>query len=175
VSEVDLVMACRDIRLLASVWWAAWMGMTIVAITGWGMYQWGIRARIPRKNATLKRLARERDVARAELIKAGIECETLRRAMETVGREAEKEIKAADAKADRERAIRKKTEDRLSAQNSQLDDARGQAEALEGLLLAVNAHHTIEPGAPGSWVPSELAAASLPESAQIRKKEGRGG
>lgn len=156
----EVLQACRDMRILGWVWFGLMIGAGSLAISYAALYQFGVRVRMPRLRAAVKRIARERDQAKAEAIRVGVECETLRRAMHTVGIEAEKEIRVADARVDRERAIRKKTEDRLAAQNLELDDARSQAQALEGLLLSVNSHMTVEPGSPGSWVPSQIGADS---------------
>jgi Skp family chaperone for outer membrane proteins len=163
MSDADLLAACRDIaetarsmRWLATVWWGAFVASLIVAIAFGAMYHYGVRFRIPRKNAALKRLARERDIARVEreaaianLADESARCAAalgaMRLRLEELGLQAQKDITEADDRAKRERAIRKKTEAALIEQ-------KDLAQTMEGLLTAMNMQ-TIAPGKPDSWVP----------------------
>jgi hypothetical protein len=162
----ELVRACEGMRWLATAWWGAFSGTLIVAISFGCLYHFGVRFRLPRMRSTMKRLQRERDIARAEremaiaaarsdALAAAAAAADLRQRIERIGLQAQKDLAEADGRAQREREIRHRTEARLIEQNSQLDDARDQARTLEGLLLAVNANYTspLEPAEPPqSWV-----------------------
>jgi len=160
----EIVRACEGMRWLATAWWGAFTASLIVAIAFGCLYHFGVRFRIPRMRSTMKRLQRERDVARAEREMALAEgraaaqaaaslAADLRKRIEDIGTTAQREIADADARTNREREIRRRTEDRLIEQNKQLDDVRDRAKTLEELLLAVNVSYTAPPGTPESWIP----------------------
>lgn len=156
----DLVLYCREIRLLATFWWGCAIAGGIVAIAFGCLYHFGVRFRLPRQRATIKRLARERDIARAEReaaianaaddsARAGAALVAMRARIEAIGVQAQKDLAEADGRALRERTIRKKTEAALIEQ-------KDLASAMEGLLTSMNLQH-VEPGSPDSWVPAQPA------------------
>ncbi len=162
----DLVAACRDLRLLTTFWFFCSVAASIVAIHFGCLYAFGVRFRLPRMRATMKRLARERDATKAQAIRSELDRSAdqtkastaqalLRSKAETIGIEAQKEIDRVDA-------IRKKTEDRLIFQNAELDrlrvdlaEERSRRVALEEFLAAVQGQET------ESWLdPATVIAAS---------------
>lgn len=141
MNETELLLACRDIRLLGWVWFGLMIGAGSMAFSFAALYQFGVRVRLPRMRATLKRLAAERSGERAARLAAEEQASSLRTRMETVGLEAQKEIARVDA-------IRRKTEQRLSEQNGELQNERDLTASLQALLEA-----QIAPGQAESWVP----------------------
>jgi hypothetical protein len=158
MTSTEALAYCQELGWLAKAMLSGWQGacgVLLICCVWFGCrYYFGVGIRMPRLRATAKRLAQERDAAKAENARLLGECAMLRGKMETLGLEAQKEINAADAKAARERAIRKRTEERLTEQNALLADANDRATSLEQLLLAVNdQQQRPAPGSAESWVP----------------------
>lgn len=151
MSETELVLYCRELGWIAAGWKSA-CGVLLIACIWYGCrYHFDVGVRLPRLRRSAKRLAEERDSCKLRAVKAEAESALLRSKMHTVGLEAEKEIALADGRALRERAIRKKTEDGLTAAKADLANETGRADTLAGLLLAVNEARV--PGSAESWVP----------------------
>lgn len=163
----EFLAACRDVRLLTTFWFFCTIACAIVAIHFGCLYAFGIRLRLPRMRSTMKRLARERDTAKAQAIRAELDRSAdqtkastaqalLRSKAETIGIEAQKELDRVDA-------IRRKTEDRLVFQNAELDrlradlaEERDLRKTLEQFLAAVEGQTS---DAAASWVDQASVAA----------------
>jgi hypothetical protein len=145
MNETEFLQACRDLRVLGWVWFGGMVAAGSLALSFAALYQFGVRFRVPRMRSTMKRLAAERSKEKAGRLAAEEQVENLKYRMETIGREAQREITRLDT-------IRKKTEAALIERNAELANEKDLTGSLQAFLAAVNSQ-TVEPGSPDSWVP----------------------